>query len=244
LADEAERHLARPRIAAERCLEIARCGPEIPPFGLHEDTGHAAHAAAFDGDGADRAADVAVGAQKNGTAALAEVHRDPRQSARVRHLGAIVERHDVVGAAVVRIDPAPGRVDVARRGLERRLSDVAKRRSDESRLLAVGLDPNFRVVHLQRFAHIANPRHGPSHLRNRLRLGVELVEIIALDLDDERSGVAVGEHARDEAPRVLQELDARKLAIEDLSRQGRHIGLRELAPVGLIGERDEAVVGE
>ena len=42
---------------------------------------------------------------------------DPENLLALRHLGAIVERHDVVGAAVVRIDPAPGRVDVARRGL-------------------------------------------------------------------------------------------------------------------------------
>ena len=76
--------------------------------------------------------------------------------------------------------------------------------ADQSGLLAVGLDADLRVVDLQRRANVANAGDRPRHLGDRLGVGVELLELVAADLDDERRGVAVGEHAGDEAARVLQ----------------------------------------
>ena len=71
-----------------------------------------------------------------------------------------------------------------------------------------------------------------------LRLRVELLEVVAAHLDDERRDVAVGEDAGDEPARVLQDLDAGELARSRISRaRVGDLALRELALLR-VGERE------
>ncbi len=190
---------------------------------------HAGHVAPLDGDRPGLAVDVAVGTEKHRALVVAEVDGEAGDGVGVLDLLAVVEGHHVVGAPVARIHPHAWAVDVADGGLEGRLRRVAERRAHEAGLLAVGLDPDLRVVELEGFADVSNARHRTRHLGHRLGLGVEQVEVVVLQLDHERSGIPVGEDARHQASRRLEHLYAGELAAQDGARVGGDLLLLELA---------------
>ncbi len=132
-----------------------------------------------------------------------DVHGQRLQIARIGDGLRIVGRDDVVGLAVVGIDPDARGVDVAERRLERGLPDVARGDADHAGLGALDVHAQLRIVELQRDAQVAHAVHGACDLRDRLGLLVQLIEVVTADLDDERRGVAVEEDAGDEAARRL-----------------------------------------
>ena len=58
------------------------------------------------------------------------------------------------------------------------------------------------------------------------QLVVELIQILILELDDERRGVPICEHAGDEPARVLKDFDAGELAVQDGARTNGDFALR------------------
>src|SRR6185437_2702361 len=103
LADEAELDAASPRIGAQRSFDVARDAADVTPLRLHVDVPGALELVPLDGDGTNRASELAIGAQANGLAARPEPDRDLGQRVDVGDGGAVVIGDDVVRLAVVGI---------------------------------------------------------------------------------------------------------------------------------------------
>jgi hypothetical protein len=212
----------------------SRSFADVASLRLHEHVERPLQVVSLDRDGPRFADDVAIGAEEDGAPLGVDTDRKLRELLGLGHAVSVVVRDDVVGLAVVRVDPYARKVDVPEGAVERGLRGATSVDADEACLLTRGVNVNLRVVELHRKPDVAYARNRPRHVCDRARRLIQLLETIAPNLDRERRRIAIGEDTRDEASRIEEHLHTRELARQNLSRFAGELVLREFAILGIV----------
>ena len=223
----------------ERLLQLGSSGPDVAPFGLHEDVRGALEVVALDGDRGRRRAGYSR-MRRAGPACPSALTRtgSAAERPRVGDLRSVVGGDDVVRLAVDRVDPHAGRVDIPERGLERRLRRVARRDAHEPRLLAVRVDVQLGIVVLQRRrGRRGCPRRCARPRRWRLACASISARFSPRTSTTNGAVYPLAKTLATSPPGVLEHLDPRELARED--RTHLHGDLRPATASALrVGERE------